>query len=109
MWLFYVQHQFEAGYWARTTGWTAHDAAVCGSSHLVLPPLLRWMTANIGAHHVHHLGSRIPSYRLPDVLRDHPELEACGRMTLRDSFRCAKLALWDEAGGRLIPFSPARS
>jgi omega-6 fatty acid desaturase (delta-12 desaturase) len=105
MWLFYVQHQFEAGYWSRHADWTAHDAAVRGSSHLVLPPLLRWMTANIGAHHVHHLGSRIPFYRLPEVLRDHPELEACGRMTLRDSFRCANLALWDEARGRLIPFA----
>ncbi len=50
MWLFYVQHQFESGYWARTGAWTAHDAALRGSSHLVLPPVLCWITANIGAH-----------------------------------------------------------
>jgi acyl-lipid omega-6 desaturase (Delta-12 desaturase) len=31
-------------------------------------------TANIGIHHIHHLCSRIPFYRLPLVLRDHPDL-----------------------------------
>jgi omega-6 fatty acid desaturase (delta-12 desaturase) len=108
MWLFYIQHQFENGYWARSGTWTAHDAALRGSSHLVMPPLCRWLTANIGAHHIHHLGSRIPFYRLPEVIRNHPELEACGQMTLRESFRCAGLALWDETEGRLAPFSVLR-
>lgn len=104
MWLFYIQHQFEDGYWARTGAWTAHDAALRGSSHLVLPPVLSWLTANIGAHHIHHLDSRIPFYRLSEVLRDHPDLANCRRMTLRESFGCANLALWDETVGRLAPF-----
>ena len=43
-----------------------------GSSHYELPGVLRWFTANIGMHHVHHLCSRIPYYRLPRVLRDYP-------------------------------------
>lgn len=108
MWLFYVQHQFENGYWARAGTWTAHDAALRGSSDLVMPPVLRWLTANIGAHHIHHLGSRIPFYRLPDVIRNHPELKASARITLRESFRCARLAVWDEASSRLAPFSVVR-
>jgi acyl-lipid omega-6 desaturase (Delta-12 desaturase) len=107
LWLFYVQHQFENGYWARTGAWTPQEAALYGSSHLVLPPVLRWLTANIGAHHIHHVSSRIPFYRLPEVMRDHPELNARGRLTLRESFRSARLALWDEAAGRLAPFSDA--
>ena len=45
-----------------------------GSTFFDLPAPLRWFTANIGVHHVHHLVSRIPSYRLGEVLRDHPEL-----------------------------------
>jgi acyl-lipid omega-6 desaturase (Delta-12 desaturase) len=68
---------------------------------------LRWFTANIGVHHVHHLCSRIPCYRLPDVLRDHPGLAAVGRITLFQSLRCAPLALWDEDGGRLVSFGEA--
>ena len=76
VWLFYVQHQFEETYWAGTPAWSQHEAALHGSSHYDLPGILRWFTANIGVHHVHHLCSRIPYYRLPRVLRDYPELRA---------------------------------
>ena len=74
VWLFYVQHQFEETFWAEETAWNVQEAALHGSSHYDLPGVLRWFTANIGVHHVHHLCSRIPYYRLPEVLRDHPEL-----------------------------------
>jgi omega-6 fatty acid desaturase (delta-12 desaturase) len=100
--LFYVQHQFEYTMWERDGKWSLHDAALHGSSHYDLPALLRWFTANIGIHHVHHLCSRIPYYRLPCVLRDHPELRDVGRVTLLESFRCVRLVLWDEAQGRLV-------
>jgi omega-6 fatty acid desaturase (delta-12 desaturase) len=64
-----------------------------GSSYYHLPGVLRWLTANIGIHHVHHLASRIPFYRLPRVLRDYPELAAASRLTLRQSLGCVRLAL----------------
>lgn len=108
VWLFYVQHQFEGAYWTRNETWTLHEASLRGSSHLDLPPVLRWFTANIGAHHVHHVGSKIPFYRLPQVLRDHPQFQAMSRITLRDTFKTVKLALWDEAAGRLVSFREAR-
>jgi acyl-lipid omega-6 desaturase (Delta-12 desaturase) len=107
VWLFYVQHQFEDGYWARQTDWTQPEAALKGSSHLVLPPVLRWFTAEIGAHHLHHASSRVPFYRLPEVMRAHPELTASGRMTLWQSLKCARLTLWDEAAGRMVGFRAA--
>ncbi len=111
VWLFYVQHQFERTTWARDEEWSLHDAALHGSSHYELPAFLSWLTANIGVHHVHHLCSRIPYYRLPRVLCDHPELRDVGRLTLRESLRCVRLALWDEAENRLVSFrelAPAR-
>jgi omega-6 fatty acid desaturase (delta-12 desaturase) len=104
VWLFYVQHQFEDTYWASEKGWNFHTAALHGSSHYALPSVLRWFSANIGVHHVHHLCSRIPYYRLPEVLRDHPSLAAVGRLTLFQSFRCVRWSLWDERGRRLISF-----
>lgn len=104
VWLFYVQHQFEGAYWSENQGWTLDDAALHGSSHYDLPPLLRWFTADIGVHHVHHLCSRIPYYRLPRVLRDHPQLRDIGRLTLAQSFSSVRLVLWDEAQGRLVSF-----
>jgi omega-6 fatty acid desaturase (delta-12 desaturase) len=70
--------------------------------------VLRWFTANIGMHHIHHLCSRIPSYRLPQVLRDRPELADVSRLTLVQSIRSVRLALWDETEQRLISFRDAR-
>ncbi|OWU69481.1 fatty acid desaturase [Phaeobacter sp. 22II1-1F12B] len=107
-WLFYVQHQFEETSWDQDADWTVQNAAFHGSSYYVLPLVLTWVTANIGAHHIHHLASRIPFYRLPEVLRDYGELNEVGRITIRQSLGCAKLALWDEAGRRLVSFSEAR-
>ena len=104
VWLFYVQHQFEHTVWDRDGNWGLHDAALDGSSHYDLPAVLRWFTANIGVHHVHHLCSRIPYYRLPRVLRDYPELREVGRVTLLESFRCVRLVLWDEVQRRLVSF-----
>src|SRR5271155_1668106 len=75
-----------------------------GSSHYDLPPVLRWFTANIGVHHVHHLCSRIPFYRLPLTLRRFPELAAIGRLTLGQRLSCVRLVLWDEASHKLISF-----
>ncbi len=104
VWLFFVQHQFEETYWARKDTWNAEEAAMKGSSHYDLPPVLRWLTGNIGIHHVHHLTSRIPFYRLSKVLKDHPALSNVSRVGLLESIRCAGLTLWDEASQKLISF-----
>jgi omega-6 fatty acid desaturase (delta-12 desaturase) len=104
VWLIYVQHQFEETAWEWQPDWTLHETALHGSSHYDLPVVLRWFTANIGIHHVHHLCSRIPFYRLGQVLRDIPELRNVGRMTLRESLSTVRLALWDETERRLISF-----
>jgi len=108
MWLFYIQHQFEDTHWDQHDDWSLHEAALHGSSHYDLPPILRWFSANIGIHHVHHLYARIPFYRLPEVLRDHEELKDMGRMTLLESLKCAKLDLWDAGSRRLVSFKEAR-
>jgi acyl-lipid omega-6 desaturase (Delta-12 desaturase) len=107
VWLFYVQHQFERTQWDQTEAWDAHEAALHGSSHYDLPVVLRWFTANIGVHHVHHLSNRIPYYRLQDVLRDHPPLRAIGRITLFESIACVRLTLWDEEKRGLVSFREA--
>jgi omega-6 fatty acid desaturase (delta-12 desaturase) len=108
VWLFYVQHQFENTVWAHDRAWNLQEVALHGSSHYALPGILRWFTANIGVHHVHHLCSRIPYYRLPLVLRDHPNLDDFGRLTLLQSIRCVRLVLWDEGRQRLVSFREMR-
>ena len=108
VWLFYVQHQFEDTEWARDSVWKLHEVALHGSSYYDLPSVLRWFTANIGVHHIHHLCSRIPYYRLPLVLRDYPKLGIIGRLTLGQSFSCVRLVLWDEDQQRLVSFHEVR-
>ena len=107
VWLFFVQHQFEETHWAESTRWTFHTAALHGSSFYVLPPILHWFSGNIGYHHIHHLVSRIPFYRLAEVTNDHPELQSVGRVSVRQSLRGARLALWDEAQQKLVTFRTA--
>ena len=107
VWLFYVQHQFEETHWSRADRWRRDDAALHGSSYYDLPTPLRWLTANIGIHHVHHLDSRVPFYRLGEVLKQRPEIKTIGRLTIGESLRCTKLALWDERRNRMVSFREA--
>ena len=104
VWLFYVQHQFEHTVWETDEDWTFHEAALHGSSFYDLPPLLHWITGNIGIHHVHHLSSRIPFYRLPEVLRAYPNLGNVNRLSLRDGFGAIRLKLWESEDRRLCTF-----
>jgi omega-6 fatty acid desaturase (delta-12 desaturase) len=108
VWLFFVQHQFEGVAWLSQKDWSREKAALHGSSHLDLPQPLRWLTANIGIHHVHHLNALIPSYRLPEVLKDHPDLRPVSRISLWQSFAYVNLGLWDEDAQQLISFRRLR-
>jgi acyl-lipid omega-6 desaturase (Delta-12 desaturase) len=107
VWLFYVQHQFEGTTWEPTANWSQPETALHGSSLYQLPPPLDWFSGNIGVHHVHHLSSGIPFYRLPEVLRDHPALGEVGRVGLWQSLGCVRLALWDEERRRMVSFREA--
>ena len=108
VWMFYVQHQFERTYWRDHRNWDFYEASVRGSSFYDLPQPLRWFSGNIGLHHIHHLSSRIPNYRLGACLADIPALRSLNRLGLRDSLACFRLALWDEAAQRLISFKALR-
>ena len=104
VWLFYVQHQFEDTYWEHEEAWDFYRAGAHGSSFYDLGPLGHWLTGNIGYHHIHHLASQIPNYRLADCFRDNPSLQRATRLTLRASLRCAKLRLWDEERRTMVTF-----
>ncbi len=107
VWLFYVQHQYEDAHWDHQENWSFQEAALHGSSYLTLPQPLRWFTGNIGIHHVHHLASSIPFYRLPEVLKKYPELEDLNRLSMRQTLRPMVLALWDEDSRKLVSFREA--
>jgi acyl-lipid omega-6 desaturase (Delta-12 desaturase) len=67
-------------------------------------PVMQWFTGNIGFHHVHHLNSRIPFYRLKEAMQNMPELQSVTKTSWHpvDVIRCLKLKLWDPEKGRMI-------
>jgi omega-6 fatty acid desaturase (delta-12 desaturase) len=67
-----------------------------GSSYYQLPEILRFFTGNIGFHHLHHLSHLVPNYRLPTLLKEHPEL-AVKPITLWDTRELLEIRLYDEA------------
>ncbi len=104
VWLFYVQHQFDPAYWARTEEWESMDAAMQGSSYYKLPKLLQWISGNIGFHHIHHLRPRIPNYNLQECLNQTPELQLSDPLRLWPSLRSVRLKVWDEKRKLLLTF-----
>jgi omega-6 fatty acid desaturase (delta-12 desaturase) len=105
VWLFYVQHQFERAYWTRSDAWNIERSATEGSSYYDLPAILHWFSGNIGYHHLHHMATRVPNYRLRECFESHPRLQRAPRLTLRTSLRSARLRLWDAQARCMVPFS----
>lgn len=108
--LFYAQHNFPSVTFSTNAGWTYETAALLSSSYMKMNPLMRWVTANIGYHHVHHLNSRIPFYRLPEVMKAFPELNAPKTTSLSpvEIYRCLRLKAWDADAQRMVSLREAR-
>jgi omega-6 fatty acid desaturase (delta-12 desaturase) len=104
VWLFYIQHQFDPSYWARTEEWESMEAAMRGSSYYKLPRVLQWISGNIGFHHIHHLRPRIPNYNLEDCLKATPELQLKDPLRLWPSLKSVRLKVWDEKRNLLLTF-----
>ena len=104
IWLFYVQHQFEGGYWAHKIDWEPLRAAMEGSSFYKLPAALRWFSGNIGYHHVHHLNPMIPNYHLKKCFEAVPAMQEKAPLTFIKSLHCYRLKLWDEELQKMVNF-----
>jgi omega-6 fatty acid desaturase (delta-12 desaturase) len=104
LWLFYVQHQFQGAYWARSKDWNYTAAALQGSSFYKLPRILQWFTGNIGFHHIHHLSPRIPNYHLQLCHEADPFFDTIKPVTLLASLRSLTFRLWDEQRNVFVSF-----
>ncbi len=109
--LFYAQHNFPGVSFNDRSGWTYEKAAMESSSFMKTNPIMAWFTANIGYHHIHHLNSRIPFYRLPEALRGMPELQAAKTTSLKPAeiLRCLRLKVWDVETQRMIGLRQLRA
>jgi omega-6 fatty acid desaturase (delta-12 desaturase) len=102
--LFYAQHNFPTVVFKENAGWTYEGAALESSSFCQMHPLMHFFTGNIGYHHIHHLNSKIPFYRLPEVYAQMPELQQPKVTNLHplEIIRCLRLKVWDSAQQRLV-------
>jgi omega-6 fatty acid desaturase (delta-12 desaturase) len=107
--MFYVQHQFEDVYWESSEHWSYADAALQGSSYLVLPKLFQFFTGNIGLHHVHHLSAKIPNYHLQRAHDENPIFHDVPVLGVRDGLRSIRLKVIDPASGRLLTWGQVKA
>jgi omega-6 fatty acid desaturase (delta-12 desaturase) len=106
--LFTVQHNFEHSYASDTAQWSADDAAIHGTSMLVLPAWLNWFTADIAYHHVHHLSAAIPNYRLARCHEECAHLfTQVKRLTLSEVPSALRCILWDTRARRIVSVEAA--
>jgi omega-6 fatty acid desaturase (delta-12 desaturase) len=108
VWLFYVQHQYEDVIWTRQEEWDYKKMALEGSSFMKFPRLLQWFSGNIGYHHIHHLGPRIPNYNLERCHNENQMFRDVKAVTFIPSLRTLSLRLWNEKSGKLISFRQLR-
>lgn len=83
--MFYAQHNFRGVKVLDEKDWSVTDAALKSSSYMKLPRILDWMTGSIGFHHIHHVNSTIPFYRLREAMAAIPELQKPLVTTLKPS------------------------
>ncbi len=102
--LFYAQHNFPDVSFYDKDGWTYERAALESSSYMKTSALMAWFTGNIGYHHIHHLNSRVPFYRLPEVMAAIPELQRPKLTSLHpgEILRCLRLKVWDVEEQRMV-------
>ncbi len=102
--LFYAQHNFPGVIFKSNEDWAYETAALQSSSYMKTNALWSWVTANIGYHHIHHLNSRIPFYRLPEAMAGIPELQQATTTSLsvRDIKACLRLKIWDPELGKMV-------
>ena len=101
--IFFVQHNFEGAYAHKTEDWDYLLGAVEGSSFLEMPSILKWFTADISYHSIHHLSERIPNYNLKACHQENSHLlSKLSTIAIADIPNCSKLILWDSISDQLV-------
>ncbi|WP_334835752.1 fatty acid desaturase [Nostoc sp.] len=107
--VFFVQHNFDGSYAHKTEGWDYLEGAIKGSSYLELPTILKWFSADIGYHNIHHLCDRIPNYNLQACHNKNIHLLRSAKMLrMVDIPDCFKYILWDCRSNRLTSIASFR-
>jgi omega-6 fatty acid desaturase (delta-12 desaturase) len=102
LFLFYINHHFEQSRWYQAQEWNFVDSALHGSSIFIFPPILRWFSAGIGIHNVHHLIPHIPNYNLERCWKENELFANSQVISFWDGLKALRLRLWDEQTERYV-------
>jgi acyl-lipid omega-6 desaturase (Delta-12 desaturase) len=107
--LFYAQHSFPGVRVFTPDEWNFVQAALETASYLKTGRVMEWFTGCIGYHHIHHLNSGIPFYRLREAMAAVPELQTATitRLRPRDILACFRANLWDPREHRMVSYREA--
>ena len=107
--LFYAQHNFPDVEIRDRCDWEYTAAALHSTSMMRTDPVIGWFTGDIGYHHVHHVNSQIPFYRLKEAMLAVPELQNPHTTSLgpKDVLACLRSHLWDPNQGRMLSYREA--
>jgi len=104
--LFHWQHVYEPGYVRPLRKWKLKEAAMQGSSIIVIPKPFKYFTFGIEYHHIHHLRTRIPGYMLREVHESAPTeyFENVPVLGAKELWRALFLQIWDDENQRYVTF-----
>lgn len=111
--LFHLQHSVNLPYRERKQKWDFVRAALEGSTFLHVPYFFRPFTNGIEYHHIHHLNTNVPSYKISDChdLFGQEEKErknwddySINRVDYWLAFKSMFNVMLDEENKQLIPF-----
>ena len=110
VYMFYCQHNYPGMRYFDSENWDHMATSVYSSSYMRTGRVMRWFTANLGYHHVHHANATIPFYRLPEAMDAIPAFRTPITTSLwpRDMYRCLRLKLWDPDRQRMVSFGEFR-
>lgn len=91
--LFHVQHQANDPYRmsSKSSAWDRDEAAMKGSTYLLVPEYLKWVTLGIEYHHIHHWTTGVPCYGLRQAHESIPDSEwksvGVNFLTMKNAFK----------------------
>lgn len=103
--LFHLQHVHNPGY--QTHGnWNRVRAAIHGSSYLQVPEWMKFFTMGIEYHHIHHMYTKVPGYRLRECHEEAPKgmWQGITRLSYADMWDSMTFTCFNEKKGRYQGF-----
>ena len=105
--LFHNQHTFNTPYVVTHKEWNKKQSGLDGSSFIQIPWYLKYFTAGIEYHHIHHMNASVPGYKIHkfhEELSTTNELDDINILTINDCYHNLWYVLYDEENNKYITF-----